>query len=136
MGGKRNKIRYQSKPKEKVRIILTGNVYLRYVDDEAIEQPKRGDLQVFPCNDALNSTRQGEYDRTGFAGYFKVDVFEGNVWCPVLVGELFPQREHYFSKSECPIDTYALCEGILKAMKDTALVRSYREHYGPEEKED
>lgn len=127
--GKRNKIRYQSKEKPKVSITLTGTVYLKYVDDEAIETPLRGDLLVYPQNDALNSTRLGDYDSTGFVGYFKADVFEGNVWCPVLLTEIFLHREHHFSKTECPIDTYALCADILKALQGRTLTRTYREHY-------
>ena len=126
---KRNKVRYQTKHKDKITIVLTGNVYLEYVDDEALETPLRGDLKVFPQNDALNTTRVGEYDSTGFSGYFKIDVFEGNVWCPVLVHDVFPDREHHFSKSECPIDTYRLCEEMLKAMAGKSLMRTYREHY-------
>jgi len=136
MGGRRNKVRYQSKPKEKVRITLTGQVYLRYVDEEAIEQPKRGDMLVYPCNDALNTTRQGDYDATGFSGYFKVDVFEGNVWCPVIATSIFPDKENHFSKTECPIDTYELCLESLRAMTGKNLVRTYREHYIPEDAQD
>lgn len=135
MGGKRNKIRYQSKPKEKTRIVLTGQVYLRHEDEEAIAQARRGDLLVYPCNDALNSTRLGEYYATGFSGYFKVDVFEGNVWCAVITGSLFAHRENHFSKSECPIDTYGLCAEKLRGMGGRTLVRTYREHYVPEEEE-
>jgi hypothetical protein len=134
--GKRNKIRYQSKPKEKVRITLTGQVYLRYEDEEAIAQPKRGDLLVYPCNDALNTTRQGDYYATGFSGYFKVDVFEGNVWCAVIANSIFAGKENHFSKTECPIDTYELCVEKLRNMAGTALVRTYREHYIPEDAED
>ena len=131
--GKRNKIRYQAKAKPKVSIVLTGKVYLKYVDDDAIEVAKRGDMLVYPQNDALNSTRLGDYDATGFVGYFKVDVFEGNVWCPMHINDIFPQREHHFSKTECPIDTYHLCEEILCALAGRSLVRTYREHYELEE---
>ena len=126
---KRNKIRYQSKPKDKVIITLTGAIYLRYEDDEAIEQPVKGDVMVYPYNDALNSTRQGDYYSTGFSGYFKVDVFEGNVWCLVLLNDIFPHQEHHFSKSECPIDTFNLCAEILRGLAGKRLVRTYREHY-------
>ena len=93
-------------------------------------------MLVFPQNDALNTTRIGEYDCTGFSGYFKVDVFEGNVWCPMLINDIFPDRENHFSKTECPIDTYNLCLDILKARAGTTLVRTYREHYVPEESEE
>ncbi len=127
--GKRNKIRYQSKPKDKVTIVLTGQVFLKYQDDDAIDLAKKGDMLVYPCNDALNSTRLGDYGSTGFSGYFKVDVFEGNVWCPVLLNDIFMHKEHYFSKTECPIDTYELCADILRSFIGTTLVRTYREHY-------
>jgi hypothetical protein len=130
---KRNKVRYQVKNKPKISIVLTGKTYLKYVDDEAIETPLRGDMLVYPQNDALNSTRLGDYDSTGFSGYFKVDVFEGNVWCPVLLNDIFAHREHHFSKTECPIDTYHLCVEILTAMAGTSLIRTYREHYIPDD---
>jgi hypothetical protein len=130
---KRNKVRYQVKSKPKVSIIITGTVYLKYIDDEAIETPLRGDFLVYPQNDALNTTRQGDYESTGFSGYFKVDVFEGNVWCPVLLNDIFPDREHHFSKSECPIDTFQLCGETLVGLAGRSLVRTYREHYELEE---
>src|SRR4051812_41254339 len=99
---KSNKVRYKATPKEKKTILLTGAVYLEYVDDEALERPQRGDLMVYPFNDLLTTTRQGDYSSTGFSGYFKVNVFEGNVWCLVLVNDIFPDHEHHFSKTECP----------------------------------
>ncbi len=129
MGGKRNKIRYTSKPKARVAIIITGEIFLRFVDDDAIALAKKGDLQVFPCNESLCTTRQGEYDANGFAGYFKVDVYDGREWQPVILQEIFPDRLHYFSKTEYPIDTYALCRETLKALTGRSLVRKYREHY-------
>ena len=131
--GKRNKIRYQSKPKDKVTLVATGTLYLKYEDDDAMDAAKKGDLLVFPCNDALNTTRQGDYGSTGFSGYFKVDIFEGNVWCPVLLTGVFPDKQHYFSKSECPIDTYNLCAETLLALAGRVFVRTYREHYELEE---
>src|SRR5262245_47699622 len=133
MGGKRNKIRYTSTPKARVPILLTGKVYLQYVDDEAAEGGKKGDLLVFPQNEALHTTRQGEYGSTGFSGYFKVDVSDGHEWCAVLPGELFPEEENHFSKTERPIDRYRLCEEMLVALKGRTLVRTYRDHYMLEE---
>ncbi len=133
MGGKRNKIRYTSTPKPRIAIVLTGDIYLRYVDDDKIELARKGDLQVFPCNEALTTVRQGDYRSTGFAGYFKVDVYDGKEWQPVILQEVFTGREHYFSKTECPIDTYAICHDVLKALAGRCLVRKYREHYELEE---
>ena len=127
--GKRNKIRYQSKHKDKVTIVLTGEIYLKYAEDDAIDAAKKGDMLVHPCNDSLNSTRVGDYYATGFSGYFKADVFEGNVWCPIILSEIFAGRENHFSKTECPIDTYGLCKGILETLRGRTLKRTYREHY-------
>lgn len=127
--GKRNKIRYQSKDKPKVSLTLSGNVYLEYVDDEALEQPAKGDLKVYPFNDLLNGPRAGEYESTGFTGYFKADVYDGWGWRLVLLGDIFPHHENHFSKSERPIDTYALCRGLLAQLAGKQLVRTYREHY-------
>jgi hypothetical protein len=130
--GKRNKIRYQSKPKPRVTLALSGKVYLRYVDDEAIAAAGKGDAMVYPYNEALNSLRQGDYGSTGFAGYFKVDVHDGREWRLVLLNDIFPHRENHFSKSEYPIDTYRLCREILEGMQGKTLLRTYREHYAPE----
>jgi len=129
---KNNKLRYQVKDKPKVTINLTGIVFLQYVDDEAATMAQKGDLLVYPYNDALNTTRQGEYNNTGFTGYFKADVSDGRVWQPVLLGQIFKNNEQYFSKSERPIDTYNLCAEILRNNAGLTLVRTYREHYEPE----
>ncbi len=131
--GKRNKIRYTSEKKPRVLIALTGDVFLRYVDEDEIDAAKKGDLQVFPSNDALNSTRLGEYDALGFSGYFKVDVYDGRVWQPVIITDMFPDRANHFSKTERPIDTYAICKDILKSLAGNLLLRTYREHYMPDD---
>jgi hypothetical protein len=126
---KRNKIRYKSEPVRRIEIILTGNVFLHYVDDEAIETAKKGDLQVYAYNEALNSSRMGDYGSTGFSGYLKTDVFDGKKWCLVLLEEIFTHRENHFSKKERPIDTYGLCREILEKLAGRILLRTYREHY-------
>lgn len=126
---KRNKIRYQSKPKDKVLLVVSGEVHLKYVDDEAIESPAKGDFMVYPYNDSLNSTRLGEYDSTGYVGYFKVDVWDGKQWCLVLLNDIFPHSEHHFAKKERPADTYVVCAEILRGLKGKSLLRRYREHY-------
>lgn len=134
--GKRNKIRYQSTSKQRIAITLTGNVYLLYQDDELLAGATKGDLMVFPQNDALRSTRLGEYRSTGFSGYFKVDVHDGRDWRPLLIQDIFSHNEHHFSKRECPIDTYAVIKQILQEMHGTPVIRTYREHYVPEDTAD
>jgi hypothetical protein len=133
--GKRNKIRYQAEKKPKILIALTGQVLLRYVDEEAIELAKKGDLMVFPNNDALNSTRMGDYESTGFTGYFKVDVYDGRDWQPVIISDIFKNRENHFAKRERPIDTYRICHETLLQLSGKNLMRTYREHYTPDEAE-
>lgn len=131
--GKRNKIRYKAEKKPRVLLTISGNIFLRYVDDEAIESPKKGDLQLFPCNDALNSTRLGDYEGTGFSGYFKVDIYDGRSWQPVIISGIFTGREHHFSKTERPIDRYHLCAEILAPWAGRSLLRTYRDHYTPDD---
>jgi hypothetical protein len=132
---KRNKIRYKAKPVIRQLIKLTGNVYLQQRDDDQIAAAVRGDFAVYPKCDALETTRVGDYGGTGMSGYFKVDVNDGKQWCAVLIQDIFPGRQHHFSKTECPIDTYELCAEMLKAMQGKNLQRTYREHYEPEETE-
>ncbi len=126
---KRNKISYQVKEKTKVTITLTGVVLLQYVDDEAALTAKKGDLLVYPNNEALNTTRLGEYQNTGFTGYFKVDISDGRNWQPLLLNSIFKDNVHHFSKSERPFDTYNLCAEILRGLAGSTVERTYREHY-------
>ncbi len=131
---KRNKLRYQVHEKTKVTITLTANIFLQYRDDEEeILHAQKGDMLVYPNNDALNTTQQGEYEKTGFSGYFKVDVSDGKTWQPLLLNEIFKHNENYFSKSERPIDTYNLCLEILRGRTGAVISRTYREHYKIEE---
>ncbi|NCY24512.1 MAG: hypothetical protein EBX37_06515 [Alphaproteobacteria bacterium] len=130
MGGKRNKIRYTAEVKHRKKLVLTGTVFLRYEDDEEdIQQAKPGDLLVYPQNEALNTTRQGDYRASGFSGYFKVDVAEGKVWCPLLLTGIFDGKENHFSKTEHPMDTFQLCGEMLVALAGRTVSRTYREHY-------
>lgn len=128
--GKRNKVRYTSKPKDRKTLVLTGKVYLKYEDDDAdTAQAVKGDLLCYPCNELANIIADTGYGVRGPAGYFKVDVFEGNVWCLVLVNDIFPENEHHFTKTEYPIDTFNLIGEMLVALEGRTLERTYREHY-------
>ena len=125
---KRNKITYTSSPKNRTGITLNGNVYLQYRDDELAESV-RGDLLVFAECKQLHTNYLAEYEQTGFTGYFKVDVFDGSEWRPVILNEIFEHHEHHFSRRDRPIDTYNLCREMLLKLKDKTLSRTYREHY-------
>jgi hypothetical protein len=131
--GKRNKIRYQSEEKVRIEIVLTGKVMLQYRDSEEMLQAVKGDLLVYAYNDALNTTRCGEYDATGFVGYFKLDVFDGKDWKPVLSNTVFSDNQQHFSKKDKPIDTFFMFEDMLKGLQGRSVVRTYREHYTLEE---
>jgi hypothetical protein len=126
---KRNKIRYKSEPKVEKRLTLTGTSFLMYRDDTEALHAQAGDVLFYPQNDALNTTRQGEYASDGFAGYFKMDVSDGKTWCAVILPEIFTEHQHHFSKKEFPIDTFAVCEEIIASMAGRQLRRTYREHY-------
>lgn len=125
---KRNKIRYTSTPKNRAGIILSGNVYLQYRDEDIAETIK-GDLLVFAECKQLHTNFLGEYERIGLTGYFKVDIYDGNDWKPVILNEIFEQRQHHFGRKDRPIDTYTLCHEILSGLKGKSLIRTYREHY-------
>ena len=131
--GKRNKVRYTSAPKSKVTITLSGNVSLQYRDDEKIDTTMKGDLLVYAECKQLHTNYFAQYDRTGFTGYFKVDVYDGNAWQPLIITDIFTSHENHFSRTEKPADTYAICEEILKALTGRTLLRTYREHYELEE---
>lgn len=130
--GKRNKVRYTASPKSRVAIVLNGNVYLQYRDDE-LAQSVKGDLLVFAECKQLHTNYLAEYEQTGFTGYFKVDVFDGKDWQPVILNDIFDHHEHHFCKTERPIDTYNLCREMLQKLAGRSLTRTYREHYELEE---
>jgi len=127
---KRNKLRYQSKGNQFPVIIMTGTVYLRHVEDEAIAAAVKGDIQIYLSTDSLiYNTHVGDYEAMGFDGYLKADLYDGKGWKPLSLEEFFSAREYYFGKRERPIDTYHLCLHTLQAHQGTGLMRTYREHY-------
>lgn len=128
-----NKKHYQRAEKNRPQLIFTGIIYLQYRDDESVAPPGKGDMKLFPSVEALHTIRQGDYWSTGTAGYFRVDIFDGREWRPVLLTDLFPEREHHFRKTECPIDTFELCSERLAAFTGRSFLRTYREHYSLQE---
>jgi len=127
--GKRNKIRYASKGNTFPPVYLTGKVYLRYHDDEAIAAGGKGDLLVYMSTDSLLGRQPGDYDAMGFEGYLKAEVHDGKGFRPLSLEEFFPGREYYFGKRERPSDTYRFCRDTLVKAAGTKLIRTYREHY-------
>lgn len=127
--GKRKKT-YQSKGTPAPSLQLSGRVMLKFEDEEALLTPEKGDVMVFLSTDSdPKSAFMGAYYDTGYAGFLKTDVWDGKKWTPLDIQDFFPDREHYFRKSERPIDTYGLCKPLLEAHAGAALTRTYREHY-------
>lgn len=126
---RKNKKTYQVKDKPKRLIEISGRVGLLYVDAEQLAKPALGDFFVFPKAEDMHVDDPEVYEYLGFTGYFKVDVWDGRDWRPVILSEIFPGREHYFSKREMPLACYYICRDMLQALQGRQLVRTYREHY-------
>lgn len=127
---KRNKKRYQARPDNSPRLMLTGNVYLKYEDEEAITSAEKGDLMLYLNTDnAPQPLIKGDYHATGHAGYFKADLYDGRKWTPLHLTDFFEARQHHFHKKELAYDCYLLCAEILRAQAGTEVIRTYREHY-------
>lgn len=122
--------RYKSAGNPFPEITLTGKVYLKYEDDEAIARAGKGDVMLYLHDDsqALPEER-GNYFSLGRAGYFKASVHNGREWLPFTAQDAFTAREHQFGKGELPCDAYEICAGILRGKAGASLIRTYREHY-------
>jgi hypothetical protein len=108
-------------------LIMSGNVYLKYEDDEALESPEKGDLYLYLNTENTDKTPiKGDYFRTGYAGYFKAEIFDGKEWQLITVTDFCEDKEHYFHKSERSIDTYHLCSEILRSAEGTEVFKGYR----------
>lgn len=127
---KRNKKRYQARPDHSPRLTLTGNVYLKYEDEEAIASAGKGDLMLYLNTDnAPQPLIKGDYHTTGYAGYFKADIYDGRKWTPLHLTDFFAARQHHFHKKEQAHDCYLLCAEILRVQIGAEVIRTYREHY-------
>ena len=128
--GKRNKIRYVSHDKPKRQLTISGTVYLLYEDaPEDIAAAANGDMLLSPENKTLHTTRQGDYRNRGYSGYFKAEIYDGKKWLPMRLAALFPQRQHYFGKSEHPIDIFERCGEMIVALAGQHCIQTYREHF-------
>ena len=123
------RLRYQSQGNTFARIALTGAVALKYVEDERLETPAKGDMMLYLSCENNPSLEPWNFERTGRAGYLRADVHDGRTWRPLSLEEFFDDREYFFSKSERAIDTALLCRGALEGFAGRQLMRTYREHY-------
>jgi|GEM_PF-718518 len=91
---------------------------------------QKGDIQIFLSTDnQVYNANVGDFSYIGLEGYLKANVFDGKGWKPLSLEEFFPDREHYFSKRERPLDTFLFCLPTLENSKGIEIVRTYREHY-------
>lgn len=120
--------RYTADPKPIRTLRLTGRCYLRYVDGEetVIET---GDMAFYLSTERDGRLPAGHYDVTGYAGYFKAEVYDGKGWHLLALEDFFPDREHHFTKTERPMDTYRLCTERMQDFAGRTVAQTYREHY-------
>lgn len=108
-------------------LVLTGNVYLKYEEDEQIASAEKGDVYLYLNTDALDRVPlKGNYYTKGYTGYFKADIHDGKEWQVLNIGDFLEEKENYFSKSECSIDTYHLIVGLLREKSGIVVYKGYR----------
>ena len=124
------KLTYQSKGNQFPKILLTGKIFIKDIDDEVEGVvPVKGDLLLFLKFDLQAHFDTCDYERLGRAGYVKADIYDGFKFTPLSLEEFFEHREYYFSKKERPLDTTHLCRELLEKFKGRSTLRKYREHY-------
>ncbi len=121
-------MRGQEKPVKS--ITLSGNVYLKYLDEKQISQAQVGDVLCY-LNDEeeLYPIIMGDYMVKGFKGYFKVKIFDGYKWCILDSQDFFEDRINQFSKTDICFYNYENCRERLEEAVGTSVYKTYREHY-------
>ena len=108
-------------------LTISGNVYLKYEDGEAMEAPLVGDIFLYLSTENTDKVLiKGDYFRTGYAGYFKADIFDGKEWQLLHVPDFCEDKEHYFSKSERSIDRYQFCSDYFRKHEGSVVYKTYR----------
>ncbi|WPY01365.1 hypothetical protein Trichorick_01276 [Candidatus Trichorickettsia mobilis] len=108
------------------RIQLTGNVYIKYIDE--IIKPKIGDIMLLLNDDAISGV-VGDYENMSVSGYIKAKVYDGRVWQNVNIAEFCTAREHKFAKKQRAIESAELCREIIAKHRNTLLEKTYRGHF-------
>lgn len=117
----------RGQPKNTKSLIISGNIYLKYEDDEQLATPEKGDIYLYlNTENTFKTLIKGDYFNKGYAGYFKADIFDGKEWQLLNIGEFFEFKEHHFTKSECSIDTYKLCVELLAPFAGNEVYKGYR----------
>jgi hypothetical protein len=111
-------------------LVLSGNVYLRQRDEEAIANPKIGDVYLYLNDETeLYGILMNDYQIKGYKGYFKIKIYDGRAWCFMDSLDFFEDRIHQFGKSEICFYTFKLCQERMQQAVGTKVYRTYREHY-------
>ena len=111
-------------------LTLSGNVYLKYRDEEEISKPQVGDIYLYLHNEEeLYPIILNEYQSKGYKGYFKPKIYDGRDWCFIDSLDFFEDRLHQFSKTDICFYTFELCQDRLIQAAGTKVYRTYREHY-------
>jgi hypothetical protein len=108
------------------QIILTGKVYIKYIDD--LSRAVIGDVKLYLNDDAINPF-PGDYDNLTDDGYIKAKIFDGRVWQMLDIGEFCMHRENKFAKKQRAIDSAYLCKDIMTQYKAYVVRRTYRGHF-------
>jgi hypothetical protein len=135
MGTKR-KVRYKSSYKESgsafPTLALTGRSFLLHEEEVEPESLQRGDVLFYIFGDTSGRERDNPlYELTGGAGYLKSMVYDGKEWQFLLMDQIFANREHHYSKTERPLDTFTICKDVIAAHAGAVMERKYRQHYEP-----
>lgn len=108
-------------------LLLSGNIYLKYEDEEAIQSAEKGDITLYLNTDTSDRVPiKGNYYAKGYVGYFKADIYDGKEWQVLNISDFLEEKENHFSKSECAIDTYALIREILEEKAGVEVYKGYR----------
>lgn len=122
--------RYQKKAPPAPAFTLTGNAFLHYEEDEAIESAGKGDVFLTPHLERGDyGDMLPDYHATGKTGYYKIMVQDGKGWKPLLPEGVFAAKEHHFRKKDMPWDSFLLCRQQISELAGRPVARTYREHY-------
>lgn len=108
------------------KIIITGAIYIKYIDD--VLKPSVGDIRLQLNNDA-RAQITGDYETLKMSGYIKAYIFDGLIWQNIDIGEFCTERENKFTKKQRAIDTALLCKDIIKEYKGHIMHKTYRGHF-------
>lgn len=107
-------------------ILLTGNVFIKYIDDYS--KAILGDVLLYLNDDAINPF-PGDYENLTDSGYIKAKIYDGKVWQQIDIGEFCTNRENKFAKKQRALDYAYLCMDIMREYKSTIMRRTYRGHF-------